>query len=152
MFDAELMKEILCVHKTQLARWREAGLASELVEVETEKGTQKRRLYSLESLAGILAGMDRLPPCILKAAGFGAVEVLYPFKDNWEDIPPLTNSPEHRHFALGYVAGMASLLTWVNDIAPALYWRLKENMLAKIRVRLRHIAKLEKELKETGDE
>ena len=128
MMDDSTLKTLFGMAKTQLRRYREDGLASNIVEVQTLAGVYGRRMYSPPALADFFGKLN-VPPLGVRRAAFEAAtnagRMEWP-EDATEPPPHPIETPEQRAFVHGVAGGVFWLLDQLQNDGDLRY-RLEEN-------------------------
>ena len=128
MMDDSTLKTLFGMAKTQLRRYREDGLASNIVEVQTLAGVYGRRMYSPPALADFFGKLN-VPPLGLRRAAFEAATNAGRMEWPEDAIEPLPH-PIDNEVDKAFVAGVGAGIFWLLDAMQndgSLRFRLEEN-------------------------
>ena len=129
MLDADTIKALTGIARTQLVRWRVYG---DKIEIQHAAGATRRVVYRLDKLAEHIAALPVLPTGLTREARFYASLVGLADVNDDDDAPLKTKTPEEaRVFVLGFLAGLVAFDTFL-EVSAVDRHRVVENFDACI--------------------
>lgn len=130
MLDADTVKALTGIARTQLVRWR---LYGDKIEIQHAAGATRRVVYRVDKLAEHIAALPVLPAGLTREAHFYASLVgLADLDADGESGPLKTTTPEEaRVYVLGFLAGLVAFDTFL-EVSAVDRHRVVENFDACI--------------------